>query len=274
MPTDRLITINLQELGDYNAAGIYIDGADMLMRRWATLIDTSIDRALTLGQGGSRAEETALYRVRYFKALAGADVRVTFLTEDDGDRYRVTRITEVTGRDGRVRRKWLELDCIRSDVGSAATPTPAAPVTDTTTDVPLDMIPDMIPDMIIDMGGLLAAPTFTVLGTVTEGGIADDEVDFTNHAAINTAWNSGDYWAVLVELLYVVQDPIVGQATALIPIRRQIEVGQSLRAHFVTNIQNPKHDLGYLQLSSGTAKLKFDDLSIPASCIVNLYGVS
>ena len=270
MPTDRLVTINLQELGDYSGAGIYVDGPDVLYRRWATLIDTSVERSLTLGQGGSRAQETALYRVRYFKALASADVRITFLQEDDGDRYRVTRITEQTGRDGRVRRKWLELDCVRADVGSAATPTPAAPVTDTTTDVPMDMIPDMIPDM----GGLLAAPVFTLLGTVTEGNTADDEVDFSNHAAINTAWNSGTYWAFLVELLYVVQDPIFAQATALIPIRRQIDVGTSLRAHFVTNIQNPKSDLGYLQLSSGTAKLKFDDLSIPAGAVVKLFGVS
>ena len=266
MPTDRLITLNLQELGTYNAAGIYVEGADVFKRRWATLIDTSVDRSLTLGQGGSRAQEQALYRTRYSSDLAGADVRVTFLTEDDGDRYRVIRISEVTGRDGNTRRRWLELDCIRADVGSAATPTPSVPVEDTTTDVPMDMIPDF--------GGLLGAPTFTLLGTVTEGNTADDEVDFSDHAAINTAWNSGDYWAVLVELLYVVSDPIVGQAHALIPIRRQIEVGQSLRAHFVTNIQNPKSDLGYLQLSSGTAKLKFDDNSIPAEAVVKLYGVS
>ena len=258
---DRLITINLQDLGVHNQAGIYVVGTDNLHRRWATLVDTSVDRTFRLGQGGSRAEETALYRVRYFRALAGADVRITFLTEDDGDRYRVTNITEVTGRDGNIRRRWLELDCIRADLG-AAVPTPAAPVTDTTTEV-MDM-----------MGGLMAAPVFTELGSAIEGGAADDEIDFADHAAINTAWNSGTYWAFLVDIQYDVQDPIVGQATALIPIRRQIEVGTSLRAHFVTNIQNAKADRGYLQLSSGTAKLKLDDNSIPAEAVVKLYGVS
>lgn len=260
MPTDRLVTLNLQAIGDYNAAGIYIPGADMKYRRWATLVDTSIERLLRVG--GARAEETALYRVRYFKELAGADVRITYLTEDDGDRYRVGAITEATGRDGNVRRRWLELDCIRADLG-AATPAPAAPVTDTAEDVPMDM-----------MGGLMAAPTFTEVATATEGGAIDDEISFSNDAAIVTAWNSGTYWAVLVEVTFEVSGQILGQSTALIPIRRSIDTGTSLRAHFVTNIQNAKADRGYLQMSSGTAKLKFDDNSIPAGAVCKLFGVS
>ena len=260
MPTDRLVTINLQAIGDHNAAGIYIPGADMRQRRWATLIDTSVERLIRIG--GARAEETALYRIRYYKALAGADVRLTFLTEDDGDRYRVATITEVTGRDGNVRRRWLELDCIRADLG-AAVPTPAAPVEDTTTEVPMDM-----------MGGLMAAPTFTEVATATEGGAADDEIDFSNHAAVNAAWNSGTYWAFLVEMQYDDGDVIYSQAHALIPIRRSIDTGRSLRAHFVSNTSNPKADRGYLQMSSGTAKLKFDDNSIPAGAVCKLFGVS
>ena len=215
MPTDRLITLNLMELGDYSGAGIYIPGADVLYRRWATLIDTSVDRSLTLGQGGSRAQETALYRTRYFKELASADVRITFLTEDDGDRYRVTRISEVTGRDGNTRRRWLELDCIRADVGSAATPTPSVPVEDTTTDVPMDMIPDF--------GGLLGAPTFTLLGTVTEGNTADDEVDFSRPCRNKYGL---ELWRLLGRSWWTLQYDVVSEpyrrasSTALIPIRR------------------------------------------------------
>ena len=68
---------------------------------WATLVDTTLlIGRYRLGEGGSRAEESALYRVRYFAALAGANVRTLFLTEADGDRYTVTNVSEATGRDG------------------------------------------------------------------------------------------------------------------------------------------------------------------------------
>ena len=118
MPLDRLVTIDIQGTGDTNAAGQYIAGPDTSYRRWATLVDTSISR--TLEVGGLRAEEDALYRVRYFPELAGADVRLTFVTEDDGDNYRVTNITEPTGRDGNTRRRWLEIQCIRQDFGTVS----------------------------------------------------------------------------------------------------------------------------------------------------------
>ena len=210
MPTDRLVTINIQGIGDYNAAGIYIPGADMFMRRWATLVDTSLERSLTLGQGGARAEEQALYRTRYFKELAGADVRIVFLTEDDGDRYRVTRITEVTGRDGNTRRKWLEVDCIRADPGTVV-PEP------TEEDVDHHDMMDMM-----NMGGLMAAPTFTELASVTQG-IADDDISFASQqAAVNTAWNSGDYWAFMLDIQQPEAGSVEHQATALILIRKPV----------------------------------------------------
>lgn len=264
MPTDRLVTVNVQGIGDYDAAGVYHPGPDRFFRRWATLVDTSLERTLRLG--GTRAEESALYRVRYFPELAGADVRLTFLTEDDGDNYRVTNITEPTGRDGRTRRRWLEVDCIRADLGSSA-PTPTdTDDTDDDTDTP-----DMM-----DMGGLMAAPTFTLLSTATEGNIADDELDFpqADKAPILSAWNSGTYWAMLLDMQWEVQSQIVGQATALIPIRREVQADASLRAHFVTNINSATVDRGYLWLASGTARLKFAANSIPANAVIKLYGVS
>lgn len=113
MPTDRVITVGIQQPGDYNQAGQFVPGVEAEYRRWATLIDTSLERLIQ--QGGSRGEEDALYRVRYFRALAEADVRITFVTEADGDRYTVSGIEEVTGRDGNTRRRWLELTCIRAD---------------------------------------------------------------------------------------------------------------------------------------------------------------
>ena len=113
MPTDRIITINLQAFGTYDDAGIYQPGADMLRRTWATLLDTTLFRYII--PAGARAEEDAIYRVRYFRELASADVRIVFVTEDDGDFYRVNRIEEVTGRDGKTRRRWLDISCIRPD---------------------------------------------------------------------------------------------------------------------------------------------------------------
>ena len=115
MPVDRIVIIGIQQPASYNDAGQFVDGVEIEYRRFATLVDTTVDRTLRLGEGGSRAEESALYRVRYFAALAGANVRTLFLTEADGDRYTVTNISEATGRDGNTRRRWLELDCIRAD---------------------------------------------------------------------------------------------------------------------------------------------------------------
>ena len=115
MPVDRLVTVEIQEPGDYNQAGQFVEGTKTLYRRWATLVDTTVDRTLRLGEGGSRAEESALYRVRYFLDLASANVLTTFLIEADGDRYTITNISEATGRDGNTRRRWLELDCLRAD---------------------------------------------------------------------------------------------------------------------------------------------------------------
>ena len=154
MPTDRMVTINIQEFGTYNAAGNYQDGADGLHRRWVTLVDTSLERQII--PGGARAEADAVYRTRYFRALAEADIRITYLIEDDGDRYSIESIKEVTGRDGNVRRRWLELECLRPDPNR---------MRDLPTEDEVDEHNTM--DM---MGGLMAAPTFTELATVTEGG--------------------------------------------------------------------------------------------------------
>ena len=259
MPTDRLATINVQAIGDYNAAGIYIPGDDMFMRRWVTLVDTSVERTLTLGGGGSRAEEQALYRTRYTKDLAGADVRIVFLTEDDGDRYRVTKISEVTGRDGNVRRRWLELDCTRADSGTV---------------VPVPTEAETMADM-MNMGGLMAAPTFTELSSVTQGGAADDDIAFTtDQAAINTAWNSGTYWAFLLDIQPPEAGSIQHQAATLILIRRAVQTGSALRAYFAMNIVSSKADRGYLHLASGTAMIHFDDISVPGMSVCKLYGVS
>ena len=113
MPTDRIVTINIQGGGTYDDAGVYQRGVDRLLRRWATLIDTSLERRFAIG--GTIEYKNVLYRVRYFQDLADADIRITFLYDDAGIIYTLNTITEVTGRDGNIRRRWLELDCVRRE---------------------------------------------------------------------------------------------------------------------------------------------------------------
>ena len=70
MPTDRVITVGIQQPGTYNDAGQFVDGTESEYRRWATLVDTSLERLIL--QGGSRGEEDALYRVRLFPGPGGS----------------------------------------------------------------------------------------------------------------------------------------------------------------------------------------------------------
>ena len=270
MPMDRLVTVVIQAIGDYDASGQYIAGPDRFYRRWATLIDTSISRYLSIG--GSRAEEDAAYRMRYFPELAAGDVRIAFLVEDDGDSYKIISISEPTGRDGNTRRRWLEVQCIRQDFGVEIPPgSITIPVTPDTPDTEIE-IPDTM-----DMGGLLASPTFTLLSTVTRGDSLDDDLDFppADEASILAAWNSGTYWAFLMDFLYVVSSQVGGQSSILIPIRREVQTGTALHAFFVCNSNRIQADRGYLWLAAGTVRLHFDDTdSLPANAICNLYGVS
>ena len=267
MPTDRVITIQVQELGDYNPAGVYQDGPSVDYTVWASLLDTSVTRVLEAG--GARGDVDRAYRVRWFSALAVSRPSFVVITDHDGLRYTVTAIEEQTGRNAQIRRRWLELECSREALSGP--PTNGNGNGNGGTDTTPDMMPDMM-DMMGMMGGLMAAPTFTELASATEGATAGNQIAFSNHAAVNTAWNSGTYWAFLVDIQLPEAGSIEKQATAIIPIRRPITA--ALFAYFATNIDNAKSDRGYLHMASGTALIRFDDNSIPPNAVVKLYGVS
>ena len=112
MPIDRLITVTITGPSDYNQAGQFVPGTATAYRRWASLVDTSVERLLL--QGGSRGEEDAIFRVRYFKDLADAAIGNVTVVDADGFSFTVSGISEVTGRDARTRRRWLEVECIRA----------------------------------------------------------------------------------------------------------------------------------------------------------------
>ena len=113
MPLDRRITLQIFGEGDYDEAGRFQEGVQVDHHVWATLLDTSLTR--TLGQSGARGEEDAIYRVRYFAELAALPFARVKVQEADGDLYLVQKISEATGRFGDLRRRWLELECIRAD---------------------------------------------------------------------------------------------------------------------------------------------------------------
>ena len=112
MPIDRLLTVTITGEGDFNQAGQYVEGTPTDYRRWASLVDTSVERLLL--QGGTRGESDVVFRVRYFDALATAVITRVTVTDADGGIFTVNTISEVTGRDARTRRRWLELECIRA----------------------------------------------------------------------------------------------------------------------------------------------------------------
>ena len=111
MPVDRLITVSITGASGYNQAGQFVPGTPTAYRRWAGLIDTSLERQLE--SGGTRGEADAVYRVRWFDALATAAMTTLTVTDADGATYTVTGVSEATGRDARTRRRWLEIECTR-----------------------------------------------------------------------------------------------------------------------------------------------------------------
>ena len=125
----------------------------------------------------------------------------------------------------------------------------------------------------------MAAPTFTELASLTVGGTAAHTVRFTSDSgAVATAWASGTYWAVLVEILWVdaVNTQQNRQATALIPIRASIQPNGGLIAPFVFSTENDTANRAFLQLPSvsDNAFLMAFANSFPPNSAVKIYGVS
>ena len=257
MPVDRLVFIAVRGQGDFDNAGVFQpDPNPLLLRKWATPVDLSVDR--TLERGGVRGDATHVYRVRWTSALARARLSMLTLWDEYEFSYTVTNVNEQTGRDGRTRRRWLELECTRD---TTARPIPA---------------PELTPSEPDDMVMMMAAPTFTELATATVGNAATSFVRFTDNGALRDAWNSGTYWAFLVSM---VSETGGSQHTALLVIRTPVPAAGALSAYFPMGLTVARVDRIYLRMSSSAstpAVLSNDAIEnmFLAGAAVKIWGLS
>ena len=111
MPLDRPITVGIRGDDDTNAAGQFVPGPVTEYPIWATPLDVSVTRNLSIG--GARLDADRVFRVRWFEELALAPVTSIELADELGLEYRVTNVSEFVGRFGEQRRRWLDLECSR-----------------------------------------------------------------------------------------------------------------------------------------------------------------
>ena len=143
MPVDRLLTIGLDTEGSYSRFGEFEPGPLTVLRKWATIIDTSVTR--TIDSGGARGDADLVVRLRYTSGLMESPISRMSAWDEDGASYTVSRRDEETGRDGRTRRRWVELELSRD---TTRRPIPAPPLE------PSEPIDGMTPVMMPDMMGL------------------------------------------------------------------------------------------------------------------------
>ena len=119
MPLDRPATVRITAPGARNDDGEFVPGVATDYRVWLTRIDAPGERDVTAE--GTRVTTAGRFRVRWFQALATADVTLTPQLRVDGDPWRITAVDEVDARDVRTetqralrtRRRWLELTATR-----------------------------------------------------------------------------------------------------------------------------------------------------------------
>ena len=111
MPLDRTIEVQVEIPGDYNDRGVYVPGAVSYLRLWATKTDR--DLVNVIETGGERGEIMRTWRLRWNAAVYAAGP--TLLTVvDDGVKFGVQNMVEVTGRQGEYRRRWIDLTGVYS----------------------------------------------------------------------------------------------------------------------------------------------------------------
>ena len=119
MPLDRPATVRITAPGTRNEYGEFVPGVETDYRVWLTRVDAPAERDVTAE--GNRVTTAGRFRVRWFQALATADVTLTPQLLFDGDTWRITTVDEVDARDVRTdtqralrtRRHWLELTASR-----------------------------------------------------------------------------------------------------------------------------------------------------------------
>ena len=120
MPLDRPATVRLNPSGRRNEHGEFVAGAATEYRVWATRIESGANRELE--REGSRQERIGRYRLRWFRALAEADVAAGHELTVDGVTLLITSVAETDNMDQRAdtlravraRRRWLTVEGVES----------------------------------------------------------------------------------------------------------------------------------------------------------------
>ena len=111
VPLDRLLSVGVRGIDDWNDAGILVPGPVTEYPIWATPLDISVTR--NLETGGARLKSDRVFRVRWFPELAIAPVTSVSIIDELGQTYTVTKIEEFVGPYCDLRRRWLTLECTR-----------------------------------------------------------------------------------------------------------------------------------------------------------------
>ena len=120
MALDRPATVRIVAAGTRNEHGEYVPGAAIEHRVWATRIDATAARAPE--REGDRQVRTAAFRLRWFRALADADLALSHELVIDGITMLITSVAETDNRDHRTeiaravrdRRRWLAIEATES----------------------------------------------------------------------------------------------------------------------------------------------------------------
>ena len=116
MALDRPATIRIYAEGLRDSAGRYIPGPATDYRVWLTRTETTGSRLLE--SDGTREEVIGVWRLRWFRDLADADLGLDHELLVDGSTWVITAIREVDNRDQRSdvsravrdRRRWLAIE--------------------------------------------------------------------------------------------------------------------------------------------------------------------
>jgi hypothetical protein len=94
--------------GYSNEHGEWVPGTDANYPVWAAALDLSFSDQIAAT--GNRLGADRVWRVRWFAELATALATTATVTDADGTTFSVTKIIEITGPDGRTRRRWLDIE--------------------------------------------------------------------------------------------------------------------------------------------------------------------
>ena len=118
MPLDRPIVIGIRGPDDTNAAGQFVPGVAVLYPVFATVVDLTATRDISItGGGGARNRIDRIYRVRWFEELALAPPTSVEVTSELGFHFGpslVGSVSEYVGRFQDMRRRWLDIELVRA----------------------------------------------------------------------------------------------------------------------------------------------------------------